>query len=69
MGQTVRNVCYCDITFLVRTHIFSNQLIQFHSSNAINLQHLTSHSTTCCPHNIEIVMWPQITMASLHPMY
>jgi len=29
--------------------IFLNQLIQFYSTNATNLHHLTSHSTICCP--------------------
>jgi len=42
---------------------FLNQLIQFYSNNATNVCHLTSHSTPCCPtHNIEMVMWPQITV-------
>jgi len=48
------------------TDIFLNHLIQFYSNNATNL-HLTSHSLL--PHNTEIVLWPQITVTSLHPMY
>jgi len=28
---------------------FLNQLIHFHSNNATNLRHLTSHTTPCCP--------------------
>jgi len=37
------------------TDVFLNQLIQFYSNNAINLHHF----------NMEIVMWPQITVTSL----
>jgi len=28
--------------------IFLYQLIQFYSNNATNLDHLTTHSTSCC---------------------
>ena len=50
------------------TTIILNHLIQFHSNNAKNLHHLTSHSTPyLLPHNIEIVLYPQITVTSLHP--
>jgi len=38
VGQALRNVCYCDTTFLVKdndnTDIFLNQMIQFYSNNA-----------------------------------
>jgi len=45
--------------------IFLNQLIQFYSSSATNLHHLTSQYAVL-PHYIEIViLWPQITVASL----
>jgi len=40
--------------------IFLKQLIQFYSSDATNLHHLTSHSTTVLPHKMEIVFRPQI---------
>jgi len=54
VGKALRNVCYCDVTFSARqwydnTDIFLNQVIQFYSNNAINLQQLTLHSTPCCP--------------------
>jgi len=45
------------------TDIFLNQLIQFYPNNAINLHHLTTHSTTVLtyqPYKIAIVLWPQI---------
>jgi len=42
---------------------FLNQLIQCYSSNATNLHHLTQYAVL--PHNIEIVLWPQITLTSL----
>jgi len=49
VGQSLQNVWYRDITFLVdNMDIFLNQLIQFYSNNATNLHHLTSHSTQCC---------------------
>jgi len=53
VGQALRNVCYCDIT----TDIFLNQLIQFYSNNAINLQsslNFTQHAVL--PHNTEMVL-------------
>jgi len=46
-----------------------NQMIQFYSNNATNLQHLTSHITPCCPHNIEIALWPQMTVTLLRHIY
>jgi len=59
MWQAVTHVCYCDITFLRNGHFYSN--------SATNLHYLTSHAVL--PHNTEIVMRPQITVTSLHPMY
>jgi len=40
--------------------IFLNQLIQFHSNNATNLHHLTTHSTTVLTYKMAIILWPQI---------
>jgi len=40
--------------------IFLNQLIQFHSNNATNLHHLTSHSTSELTYKMAIVLRPQI---------
>ena len=37
--------------------------------NATDLHHLTFTQYAVLPHNIEITLWPQITMTSLHPMY
>jgi len=41
--------------------IFLNQLIQFYSNNAINLNHLTRHSTTVLTYKMAIVLRPQIS--------
>jgi len=35
-----------------------NQLIQFYSNNAINLHHLTTHSTTVLTYKMAIVLRP-----------
>jgi len=35
-----------------------NQLIQFYSNNAINLHHLTTHSTTVFTYKVVIVLRP-----------
>jgi len=43
-------------------HIFLNQLIQFHSNNAINLDHLTTHSTTVLTYKMAIVLIATIDM-------
>jgi len=40
--------------------IFLNQLIQFYSDTTWELHHLTTHSTTVLPHNMAIVLRPQI---------
>jgi len=40
--------------------IFLNQLIQFYSNNAINLHHLSTHSTTVFTYKMAIVLRPQI---------
>jgi len=49
------------------------QLIQFYSNSATNLSNKSSPLNfteyAVLPHNIEIVMWPPITVTSLHPMY
>jgi len=47
----------------VITDIFLNQLIQFYSNNATRL---TVTHYAVLPHNIEIVIRPQITVTSLH---
>jgi len=38
------------------TDIFLNQLIQFYSNNAINLHHLTTHSTTVLTYNYKMAI-------------
>ena len=50
--------------------VLLNHVIQFHSNNATNLHHLTSHMYIYAGlrHNIEIVLRPQITVMSLYPM-
>ena len=61
VGQALQNVSYSDITFFVSrayTDIFLNQLIQFYSNNAINLHHLTTHSTTVLTYKMAIVLLP-----------
>jgi len=62
VGQALQSVSYSDITFLVRysayTDIFLNQLIQFYSNNAINLHHLTTHSTMVFTYKMAIVLRP-----------
>jgi len=40
--------------------IFLNHLIQFYLNNAINLHHLTTHSTTVLTYKMAIVLQPQI---------
>jgi len=40
--------------------IFLDQLIQFYSNNAINLHHLTTHSTTVLTNKMAIVLRQQI---------
>ena len=63
VGQAVQNVSYSDNTFLwdsAYTDIFLNQLIQFYSNNAINLHHLTMHSTTVLTYKMAIVLRPQV---------
>jgi len=54
MGQALRNVCCCDITFL-------NQMIQFYSNNMTNLCHLTSPQYAVLPRNIEITDYCDVT--------
>jgi len=49
-----------------------NQLIQFCSNKRDKSSPLNFTQYALLPHNIEIVMWPQITVSSLqwlHPMY
>jgi len=48
--------------------IFLNQLTQFYSNNAINLRHLTTHITTCCPTKWSLCC-DHRHVTSLHPMY
>jgi len=48
--------------------IFLNHLIQFYSNNATNLRHNFTQYTVL-PRNIKIVVWPQITVTSLRPIY
>jgi len=38
--------------------IFSKQLIQLYSNNAINLHHLTTHSTMVLTYKMAIVLRP-----------
>ena len=40
--------------------IFLDKLIQFYSNNAINLHHLTTHSTTVLTYKMAIVLRPQV---------
>jgi len=47
--------------------IFLNQLIQFYSNNAINLQRLTTHSTTVLTYKMAIVLRTYVT--SFRPIY
>ena len=59
--QALQNFSYSDITFFVNsayTDIFLNHLIQFYSNNAINLHHLTTHSTTVLAYKMAIVLRP-----------
>ena len=60
VGQALQNVSYSDMTFVVSayTDIFLNQLIQFYSNKAINLHHLTTHSTTVLTYKMAIVLRP-----------
>jgi len=46
-----------------------NQLIQFCSNKRDKSSPLNFTQYAVLPHNTEIVMWPQITSMSLHPMY
>ena len=54
---------------IIRT-FFLNQLIRVYSNSATNLplpHNFVQYAVL--PHSVEIVMWPQITVTSLHPMY
>jgi len=42
-------------------------MIPFYSNNATRFHHFTQYAGL--PHNREIVLWPQIIVTSLHPMY
>jgi len=49
--------------------IFLNQLIPFYSNNATDLSPLNFTQYAVLPHSMEIVLWPQIAVTSLHAMY
>ena len=61
VGHALQSVSYSTSLSLydsAYTAIFLNQLIQFYSTNAINLHHLTTHSTTVLTYKMAIVLRP-----------
>jgi len=54
-------VILTSLSYSDNTDIFLSQLIQFYSNSATNLHQLTTHSTTVLPHEMEIVLRPQIS--------
>ena len=64
VGKTLRNVCHCDIAYMLcwqvddPTDIFINQGTEFYLNDTISLRPLTPYTIPCYALKMAIVSWP-----------